>query len=367
MTVSMKDFRDAGSRVVPFRAASERSKTRVRQDFADGSPEFSWEWAARNAHCVDERIAGRVAGEGLLDESSRRYLSSSDKLLHGRLSLAICRTYGLELDSALSVAVACEFLCAASRIRDDLRSWDLVRRSREPGWRCVNENVAVNLGDYFTALAYDALAAVPCEAALRSELVKTFSRASAVIVGARMYEAEVNVTRGQLQLMENYEKSARDIAGTLLALPVECALLLADAPKAQMRRTREALRAYGLICQILSDLSELLQNEPGGCSRPGLRSARLTAPVIWYLEEASASECEQLLRYLGSAALSPEEDRAWRERVRSSAAVQQCYRHAAWIRRNTAVYLKQLPTGLQGCLELALHESVRQLSDQDQA
>jgi geranylgeranyl pyrophosphate synthase len=367
MTASIRDSGDAGSRVVSFRAASERSKTRVRQDIADTSPEFSWQWAARNAHFVDELIAGRMAGEGLLDDSSRRYLSSGDKLLHGRLSLAVCRTYGLELDTALGIAVACEFLCAAARIRDDLRSWDLVRRSREPGWRCINENVAVNLGDYFTALAYDALASVPCAASLGSELVKTFSQACAVIVGARMYEAQVNLARGQSQLMENYEKSARDIAGTLLALPVECALLLADAPKAQMRRTREALRAYGLICQILNDLSELLQDDPGGRSRPGLRSARLTAPVIWYLEEASASECEQLLRYLGSAALSPEEDRAWRERVRSSAAVQQCYRHAAWIRRNTAVYLKQLPTGLQGCLELALHESVRQLGDQDQA
>ena len=65
-----------------------------------------------------------------------------------------------EKNVSLNIAMCCEFIHNASLIHDDLQDRDLLRRGLPTIWNRFGDHTAINLGDYFIAGSFEALAKI---------------------------------------------------------------------------------------------------------------------------------------------------------------------------------------------------------------
>ena len=176
-------------------------------------------------------------------------------MLRGCLALEACEEFGVAQDAAEQWAITVELLHNASLVHDDLCDRDTNRRGQKTVYRQYGEAVAICLGDYYLAKAYE----FGARAGLRS--VPLISTAIATLVGGQAGEFS---TAGYPD-WETYHQLAVAKTAPLLSLPVLGASIIAgfqiDTSRAQ------TYFEHAAICfQIINDLNNF--NGTDGAQSP---------------------------------------------------------------------------------------------------
>jgi geranylgeranyl pyrophosphate synthase len=257
---------------------------------------------------------------GILGAAARYHLARAGKQLRGGLALAVAASLGADEPSALEIAAACELLHNASLVHDDIQDGDVLRRGRETVWLRFGQPVAINLGDHLLACAFGALAGMRAAEDRRVRLVALFARATSVI--ARGQSDEILRRDDQHLDRERYERIARDKTGPLLALPLECAAILAGLGEHAVGAMREGGLLLGTAYQLADDIADLLDAKQRGEPGADLREGKLTWPVIDFLERADPSVRAQLLALLTARGRRIADVAPWVRAIRADGAVE---------------------------------------------
>ena len=108
--------------------------------------------------------------ETALAEAARHHFAKPGKMLRAKMALRAAKILKIDTAAALHWAVAIEVLHNASLIHDDICDGDQLRRGRLSIWSKYGRNVALTLGDWLIALAFE-LAAEAAQRAHTPSLV----------------------------------------------------------------------------------------------------------------------------------------------------------------------------------------------------
>ena len=151
-----------------------------------------------------------------LAEAARHHFAKSGKMLRAKMALRAAKILKIDAAAALHWAVAIEVLHNASLIHDDICDGDQLRRGRLSVWSKYGRNVALTLGDWLIALAFE-LAAEAGQRAQTPSLVKILAQHMATTTAGEAAEFSLHTGLD----WDQYLKIAADKTAPLLTAPLE--------------------------------------------------------------------------------------------------------------------------------------------------
>jgi farnesyl diphosphate synthase len=161
-------------------------------------------------------------------------------------------------DALDAPAVAVELVHAYSLVHDDLPAMDddALRRGRATLHVAYDEATAILAGDALQALAFEALVAANCDAALRVALIATLASASGT-AGMCGGQALDLAATGSVQTLIDLERMHALKTGALIRAAVRMGALCAHADEAMLQRLDNYAGALGLAFQIRDDILDV--------------------------------------------------------------------------------------------------------------
>ena len=299
---------------------------------------------------VAQELRSRTKESGELGDALALHLGAPGKLARARLALAAGSALGVRREAALELAVACELLHNASLVHDDLQDRDDMRRGQPAVWAAFGDDVAINVGDYLLTKAMQTAASLPAHETARRRVVDAFATTTLTLLRGQTAD---NAARRSVSLSRaDYEAIARAKTGALVVLPVEGALLLADADARTLERARAGLADLGAAYQVQDDLADVLGLKDGREPAADLSAGRPNAVTLHFLETCSEWERARLRAFLAEGG-SAEECAHWADAVRGSAAVASAVADAMRLAGRGREALASLPEPLARVLDRA--------------
>ncbi len=253
---------------------------------------------------VDELIMAHMQSEIKLIPKLAGYLiSSGGKRIRPLLTLAATRLFDDTTERPFGLAASVEFIHTATLLHDDVVDGSEERRGKKAANLVFGNQASVLVGDFLFSRAFQLMTA---DGSL--EILRILSEASATIS-----EGEVK----QLLSISNMDTTMDDYitvisakTAALFAAACEIGPVIADQNKA----TQEALRLYGLHLglsfQIMDDVLDYSANQEklGKAIGDDFREGKMTAPVLFALENANDDEREFWNRVISSPQSQKDED-----------------------------------------------------------
>lgn len=193
------------------------------------------------------------AGFDRTGEAAAAHLAAGGRV-RARLALHAALALNRPVHEAVAIAAACELLHNASLVHDDLQDRDALRRGRPTVWREHGDAAAICIGDLLLSSGYAALGDSGPKAACL--IARTHQRVAATIRGQC---ADLNLKGRSDVLLATYESVAADKSGPLLSLPIELALLLADA-EVHLPLADAAASKFAVAYQMTDDLADVARD-----------------------------------------------------------------------------------------------------------
>ncbi len=237
------------------------------------------------------------------------------KRLRPLLCLEAARVSGLDPKGALPVACALEFIHTYSLIHDDLPSLDNddLRRGKPTNHRVFGEDMAILAGDALLTYAFEILAALRKDPALKAanilEVVAEIATGAGIkgMVGGQVVDVK---STGQKVTREVLEYIHRHKTGALIMASVRSGCLLAGGSDQLLSSLTVYAERLGLAFQIIDDYLDETGDEAVLGKNVGsdlaLKKATYTSLIG---REASLREAERLYNE-AMASLEPIGDRA---------------------------------------------------------
>lgn len=211
------------------------------------------------------------------------HLEAGGQRVRMKMGLSAGRSLGLPESLCLNLALASEFLHNASLIHDDIHDRDAMRRNKPAIWTAFGTDMAILAGDYLISLAYRCLAECPSPP---GPLIKHLHEAIAQLIDGQTRDLQAN-DLGTATSIERYVEIAQKKSGTLLALPIELALIAAQRTDSTLL-AHQAGCAFAVAYQIMDDLADLQSDARQDCHNliHDLLNAGLDNAVVVALTEA---------------------------------------------------------------------------------
>ena len=179
-----------------------------------------------------------------------------------RAKLAIASSLALSLATNVcaSIATTCELLHNASLLIDDVQDQDTTRRGKSAAWVQFDPNTAICAGTYLISAAYVAISRIKPQSA---DLIAHTHRRIANLIAGQVQDLR---HAEQPADMASYVQIAMQKSGSLLALPLEIALIAAQQTNFVATATK-AGEHFAVAYQIVDDLHDLEADAAkGGCN-----------------------------------------------------------------------------------------------------
>ena len=236
------------------------------------------------------------------------------KRLRPRLVMAAAASYGAKPERTMAACVAVELLHNYSLIHDDIEDADRLRHGRPTLWAAFGMEHGINAGDAVGALAQVALSAV----------AQTHGAESAFEMSMELARANLDTCTGQAQdlalaaspraTLEQYLEMIGGKTASLFGCAAALGALCAHADPAEVERSREVGRLFGLGFQINDDVLGVWASTQatGKAEACDLARRKKNFPVVWALQRGGAAASELERAYADAA----EPDAAAVERLR---------------------------------------------------
>ena len=247
---------------------------------------------------LDELLVIGDGPESRVVEAMRYTALSGGKRIRPFMVTASAKLFNVDVDAALRVAAAVEFIHCYSLIHDDLPAMDNddLRRGKPTCHIQFDEATAILAGDALLTKAFEVLAdeATHGNSAIRVELITALAKASgdAGMVGGQMLD--LYAEDHALQMPE-ITRLQRMKTGALIAVSCEMGAILGHASE----KACHALHAYahdvGLAFQIADDLLDVEGDEKEVGKKTGKDAAAGKATFVSLLGLERAREQAELL------------------------------------------------------------------------
>ena len=222
-----------------------------------------------------------------LDEMVHWHFQSGGKRLRARLGLSMAHALGLEATQAIGWSAACELMHNATLVHDDVQDGDLVRRGQPTVWNKFGVPQAINVGDLLFMLAFEALAHVVCDDAMRWSLSRILSRSCASVIRGQSFD--LFVTQDAQLSWAHYFEIVDGKTSAFFQLPVEGVLCMREVSAKETAGLLEAFKILGRIFQIVDDIIDLFADKGRDAIGNDIKEGKLSALVVEYC----ASQPEQ--------------------------------------------------------------------------
>ena len=234
-------------------------------------------------------LVERIQAPEHLKESMLYSLKAGGKRVRPLYVLAVAKSYGVDLQHALTIGAAVEMIHTYSLIHDDLPCMDddSLRRGKPTNHVVYGEALATLAGDALNTLAFGVIARMDIDAETRIELVHLLSVAAGAegMVGGQILDIEGEQRNLALAELETVHVNK---TGALLRFSIESGAVLAKASSEE----RKALVAYGhhigLAFQIQDDILDITatSEQLGKTAGKDIVSEKSTYPSLLTLEGA---------------------------------------------------------------------------------
>jgi geranylgeranyl diphosphate synthase type II len=212
---------------------------------------------------------------GTVKDAAAHHLSRGGKRTRANLIFAAAKNFE-HPDALIHIAAAAELIHEASLVHDDIQDRTPVRRSQPTVWKKYGSNTALLLGDHLIAAAFRSLAASSCRHEALSGLVQVMAAAVSRASSGQLQQLKLDINADAL--LSQYQTIAQHKTGSLLALPLQFAAVLADGDGRIINAARRCGEHLGLAYQILNDLVPL--NSGAYAQHEDIVDRVVTAPVV---------------------------------------------------------------------------------------
>ena len=209
-------------------------------------------------HMVELALEPLFTADTPLDRAIRHALYGNAKRVRASLALIASEAAGGRASDALPVAVAFELLHTASLIHDDIMDGALVRRGRSCVHRVFGTNLAITAGDALIFEAYRALLKLFRRNPKGERAIEIFTSCAARTCRGQSLDLDFQDNSASLR---QYLRMVRAKTGSMIEAPIECAAILAGAPRPWCDGFREYGRSLGIAFQITDDVTDYLGSE----------------------------------------------------------------------------------------------------------
>ena len=229
----------------------------------------------------------------LIPELANYLIASGGKRIRPLLTLAITSLFKGNMNRAHGLSAAVEFIHTATLLHDDVVDDSTKRRGQDSANIVFGNEASVLVGDFLFSRAFQLMVA---DGSL--DTLKTLSDASAIIS-----EGEVLQLTTQNNLNTSIDDYLDVIAGktaSLFAAACEVGAIIADVDD----NKRQAAKNYGFYLGMLFQITDDILDYDANRSKLGktvgddFREGKMTAPVIYAIEQANQEEKEFWLRTL---------------------------------------------------------------------
>ncbi|MFN2462882.1 MAG: polyprenyl synthetase family protein [Candidatus Dormibacteria bacterium] len=275
-------------------------------------------------------------------------LASGGKRIRANLARRFGALTGGDPERIEHIALAVEFLHAATLVHDDIIDNAETRRGRPALHREHGTEVALLVGDLYVA-----------------RCGRHLTTAASPRAGAEVWGALDTIVRGELdqrdrrfdlrQTQDDYLATIRRKTASLVEAAVVAAVVVSDAPEAQVEAGREYAMHLGIAFQVVDDVLDY-QGSAEEMGKPvgnDIREGTVTLPLILALGLSPAP-----LPAIVESARASDDFSAVVQAVRRSGALDRCLDVAA---EHTVRATRALEAFPEGAHRLALAELVQSL------
>ncbi len=217
------------------------------------------------------------------------------KRVRPMLCLLTCRGLGVDISSAMPLAVSCELVHSFLLVHDDIQDGDERRRGRESVWRRFGLAEGVNIGDLLGVLSQKALLAADWDQSITLQLLRLVND---TLFETGQGQAMDIAARGQLISRDDYLRTSRQKTGRYLALPMTGAAILAHANAHILNALLDFASAVGPMFQIVDDIIDITDGKGRGERGADIREGKRSLLVILALERSDDDQRRRLLDIL---------------------------------------------------------------------
>lgn len=230
----------------------------------------------------------------LIPQLASYLIAAGGKRVRPLLTLASTALFDGDMTRAHRLAAAVEFIHTATLLHDDVVDDSDQRRGKESANIVFGNEASVLVGDFLFSRAFQLMVA---DGSL--DVLRILSNASAVIA-----EGEVKQLSTQNNLdttMDDYHKVIEGKTASLFAAACEVGPIIAEQDKQVVKALSDYGMALGMAFQIVDDVLDYDADrlKLGKTIGDDFREGKMTAPVLFALENASAEEREFWTRTLG--------------------------------------------------------------------
>jgi len=233
-------------------------------------------------------LMATVTSGGRLDRLGvivQEHLSTGGKRMRARLCLAAAAAMGVSRTAAIPWAAAIELLHNATLVHDDIQDGDLLRRGQPTVWVRHGVAQAINAGDLMLMLPFLAVEHLEgVDDGVRWRISRALARHAAATVRGQSEELAL-LTSGQLG-RGRYRRAVEGKTGSLFALPVEGAALLAGWSAEDAEALGQRFTALGVLFQLQDDVVDLYGDKGRGHRGSDLEEGKVSALVLAHLDRA---------------------------------------------------------------------------------
>lgn len=192
------------------------------------------------------------------------HLASGGSRTRARLAIQAGHAIGLDAQTCTALAACCELVHNASLLHDDIQDGDRQRRGREAAWSLFDINTAMCAGTLMLSTAFGVIAPINRPTGLLT--THLHQRIADLICGQTL---DLAYTAQSID-MQTYLKIAMRKSGSLLALPLELAMLAAQNHEA-VPIAKAAGESFAVAYQIADDCQDVSQDlARGHCNIIGI-------------------------------------------------------------------------------------------------
>ncbi len=207
---------------------------------------------------------------------------------------------GVATEAHITAGAVCEMVHMATLVHDDVLDEAEIRRRGATVNTLRGNELAVILGDYLIASAYEL-----CSAFDSTVPARLVGRASSVMCAGELLQLHhrENASLDERTYFEILERKTAALIGAACELGALATLGFAQVEHPRVVAVGAFGRTLGVAFQIQDDLLDLTGDEAvvGKSVRKDLEKGKLTYPLIHHLSKAEATTRGRTLRLLGSS------------------------------------------------------------------
>jgi geranylgeranyl diphosphate synthase type II len=263
---------------------------------------------------LDHLLPREDAAPELIHAAMRYSVFAGGKRIRPILCLETARIFDDRPEAAFFAGCAIEFIHTYSLIHDDLPALDDddLRRGKPTCHKKYDEATAILAGDALLTLAFQVLAEVPVDPALRVQILHEVATAAGTVngmVGGQVADLQAGGTEPSPAMLEYIHRSK---TAALIRASVVAGALSGDAEEQDVVRLRHFGESIGWAFQVVDDILDVEESSSalGKTAGKDVAQKKVTYPAVYGLEKSR--EIAQSLGAQAMAALEPYGERGAR-------------------------------------------------------